>query len=302
MMKIILSVEDRRGRNSYFVGDDGKTYSIVEAIALARSGQIADVRVATRGGTPYLRSSRKRNTQFTLQEITVAEAPLLRATTNTSKLISQQAYRPYWAWYQKYLESQAKNGVVRIAVDGHYFSTDAHVREKLTPLKEHIVDAAKKSNVDSYLLGGILIDEIVRLAPFEDITDTLLLNVPGWDVSVGTGQVSLRTAKDLIKSGYFNPNPEDQLLSAPDISGVPPSVLFAYILEPKNNTFFAAARIRELIDSWKSEAGIDLTPEIIATLYSLKYKKPHSSPVANTRGLQIVNEFVPFAIEILSGI
>ena len=291
MMRIILSVEDRRGRNSYFVGDDGKTYSIVEAIALARSGQIADVRVATRGGTPYLRSSRKRNTQFTLQEITVAEAPLLRATTNTSKLISQQAYRPYWAWYQKYLESQAKNGVVRIAVDGHYFSTDAHVREKLTPLKEHIVDAAKKSNVDSYLLGGILIDEIVRLAPFEDITDT-------FDLKSGVS----KTFKDLIKSGYFNPNPEDQLLSAPDISGVPPSVLFAYILEPKNNTFFAAARIRELIDSWKSEAGIDLTPEIIATLYSLKYKKPHSSPVANTRGLQIVNEFVPFAIEILSGI
>lgn len=298
-MRIVLAIENSKGKNTYFIADDGKVYSAGDAVALARSGQIDDVRVATRNGVPYLRTNRKRNTQFTLQEVTIAATLFLRTATNTSKLLSQPAYRPYWAWYQKYLENQAQNGVVRIAVDGYYFSTDAHVRETLAPLKEYVFGAGQRFSIDPYLLGGILIDEIIRLAPFEDLTDTLLLNVPGWDVSVGTGQVTLRTARKLIKNGYFNPNPEDPLLRAGTISEVSRPVLYAYVRAAKNNIFFAAARIRELVDGWKAEAGIDLAPEIISTLYSLGYVKPHANPQANGRGLQIVNEFVPFARELL---
>lgn len=300
-MKVVLAIENSKGKNTYFIADDGKVYSAGDAVALARSGQIDDVRVATRNGVPYLRTNRKRNTQFTLQEITVAETLLLRTATNTSNFLSQPAYRPYWAWYQKYLENQAQNGVVRIAVDGYYFSTDAHVRETLAPLKEYVFGAGQRFSVDPYLLGGILVDEIVRFAPFEEITDKLQLRALKINVSVGVAQVKLDTAKDLIQAGYFNPNTDDPQLDKDVIKKTPRSHLYQYLVDQRNNVYFGAATIRTIVDSWKAKVGIDLTPELIGSLYSLG-RTPHANPVANDRGLQIAQEFLPLAHEILDSL
>ena len=302
MMKIILSIENAKGRNSFFIGDDGKVYPKEEAIALARVGQIDDIRVATRAGISYLRTNRRRNTRFTLQEITVADTLLQRASTRTSDIVSQPAFQQYWNQYQIYLENEAKNGAARIAVDGYNFSTDAHIRERIAPLKEDIFDAAGRFKIDPYLLCGILIDEVVRLAPFEDIMDKVLLDVFNWNSSIGIGQVTLDTARDLVKNGYFNPAPDNPKLSPSSVGSISKKDLYPFIAESKNNILFAAARIRNLKDAWKSAVNIDLSSEIIATLYSLGYVKPHVGSKANARGVQIVNEFMPFAREILDTI
>ena len=67
--------------------------------------------------------------------------------------------------------------------------------------------------------------------------------------------------------------------------------LYKYVVEPKHNARFAAAHIRDLINEWMKAVNISQRPEIIATLYSNKYKPPRSNPEASERGEQITTEF-----------
>ena len=76
--------------------------------------------------------------------------------------------------------------------------------------------------------------------------------------------------------------------------------LYKYIVQPEHNIFFAAAKMRSLIDLWKKSVDITNEPAIIATLYSRKDKAPHSNPQPNDRGLQIANEFYQLAKEWLT--
>ncbi len=55
--------------------------------------------------------------------------------------------------------------------------------------------------------------------------------------------------------------------------------------------------MRALIDGWRKFIDISKSPNIIATLYSLKGKTPHAHPEPNNRGLQIANEFYKLAKE-----
>jgi len=55
--------------------------------------------------------------------------------------------------------------------------------------------------------------------------------------------------------------------------------------------------MRALIDEWRKFIDISKSPNIIATLYSLKGKTPHAHPEPNNRGLQIANEFYKLAKE-----
>ena len=67
--------------------------------------------------------------------------------------------------------------------------------------------------------------------------------------------------------------------------------LYEYLIQPKHNIRFAAAFVRGLINDWAKEIDLSRKPEIIATLYHLPYRKPHSKPVADERGNQITIEF-----------
>ncbi|MBI5470278.1 hypothetical protein HY968_03090 [Candidatus Kaiserbacteria bacterium] len=203
--------------------------------------------------------------------------------------------------YQKYLEGEAQKGTTLIAIDGYSFSSVSHVQETLAPLNEFVFGAASKFNIDPYLLGGILVDEIVRFAPFEEITDKLQLDIINKNVSVGVAQVKIDTAKDLIFAGYFNPNQNDPMLNKEAIAKTPRSYLYKYLIDPRNSVYFGGATIRAMVDSWKAKVKIDLTPELIGSLYSLGHD-PHLSPIANDRGKQIVNEFMPLAKGVFDGL
>ena len=149
--------------------------------------------------------------------------------------------------------------------------------------------------MDPYLLVAIIIDEIARFAPIEPITDPLAGYFIGVNTSIGLAQVETDTAQDLIKRGYYNPNPDDDELPQENILKVSRRHLYQYLKDPKHSIFFAAARMRALTDEWKKFIDISKRPEIIATLYHLPRRLPHADPQPNARGLQIINEFYPFA-------
>lgn len=112
-------------------------------------------------------------------------------------------------------------------------------------------------------------------------------------------QVTMETARGLIKQGYYNPNPRDEKLSKEHIDKTSRSYLYTYVVQPKHCIFFAAAKIRSLVDEWQSKVDLTKMPEIIATLYHLPYVKPNANPESNDRGLQIAKEFYPLAKKIL---
>jgi hypothetical protein len=107
----------------------------------------------------------------------------------------------------------------------------------------------------------------------------------------------METARNLIKKGIYNPNPSDTRLSPTNIKKTSRAHLYQYVKKPKHSIFFAAARMRALVDEWLPFVDISKKPEIVAALYSLKYRRPHARPQPNDRGLQIASEFYTLAEE-----
>src|SRR3989338_2377081 len=300
MMKIILVVENERGRSSLLVADDGAVYTLAEVLELAREGQISGLQVATRNGVSYLRASRRRVGVPALQDVSISRKSILSISSNTANVFSRAQFRPFWDFYQDQLEKEAALGKLIVSINGQPFDTQDHVRSVLQPYKDYIFSAAEHFKVDPYLLAAILIDEIIRLAPFEEVRDKVAIEVLGVDFSVGIGQVTIETARGLIRNGYYNPNPKDSALDKQHINKVSRQHTLTYLKDPKHNVYFAAAKIRSLIDEWKSRANIDILPAIIATLYHFGHKVPHPYPRSDSRGEQIVNEFDALARKILT--
>lgn len=302
-MKFILAVEDKAGRSSLLIADDGTVYTLAEVLDLVKKGQVNGLQVATRNGVSYLRASRRRAGIPALQDVSISSKSILSISGNTAGVFSRAQFRPFWDFYQGQIEKEAAQGKLIVSVDGQPFDTQEHVRALLLPNKDLIFSAAEHFKIDPYLLAAICIDETIRLAPFEEVRDKLLSALdPSYDVSIGIGQVKLTVARDLTKKGYYNPNPSDDNLSKTGIVKISLAHLYPYVIDPKHNVYFAAAHIRDLIDEWKRAVNVDLTPVIIATLYSFKYKKPHLNPLPNARGEQIVNEFMPLTKAIFDGV
>ena len=244
-MKIILVIADEKGRNSVFVTDDLRVYSLKKAVQLAKEKKFSGVYPVQRRSGAYLRTS-----------------------------------RPYI-----------------------YIGTIAHLSKKTARkrLKEYqtlIFEAAKRFEVDPYLLGAIIIDELARFVSFEDVLEKLTVFHMEKDVSAGIAQVKIETARGLIKDGYFNPDPKDPRLSPEKVEKTLRKDLYEYVKQPKYNIFFAAAHMRALIDRWKEFVDLRERPEIIATLYSIgRGKPPHGSPQPSKRGLQISGEFYKLSRE-----
>ena len=294
-MKIILVATGARGKNVVFVSDTLGSYSLEEAIQLAKEGKFENVYVVNGREGTYLRTSRNVPKKERLEQLAVSSHQLFMVAQDTRHALSTPAFDRYLQLYQYSLEKDG--GPLIVTIDGKAKITKEAAKAKMQPHQELIFEAAKKFTVDPYLLGAIIIDEIARFAPWEFITDPLLGYFVGADASAGIAQVTMETARGLIKGGYYNPNLTDPQLSLDKISRTSRAHLYQYVKEPKHSIFFAAARMRALNDEWKKFVDISKTPDIIGTLYSLKSKRPHGNPQPNGRGLQIANEFYQLAKE-----
>lgn len=292
-MKIILVATDTRGKNLVFVSDALRAYSLSEAVRLAQDGKLENIYPVHRGTGVYLRTKPGVPEPGHLEALTISSHQLFASLDGITYAVTTPALGNYLRLY--------KGAVVRdqpyIRVAKRPDVVKKFVKAKLQPHRNLVFAAAKKFNVDPYLLGAIIIDEIVRLIPFEEIADKLLVSFVGANTSAGIAQVEIDTARDLIERGYYNPNPDDSKLSSATIRKVSRSHLHLYVKKPKHSIFFAAARMRALIDEWRKFLDLGKKPEIIATLYHLKHKDPHARPKPNDRGLQITGEFYNLAQE-----
>ncbi len=289
-MKIIL-VATAKGKNVVFVDDALQVHTLEEAVRLAKSEELANIHVVQKGGGVYLRSSRNVPQKDQLEQLAVSSHQLFNSVNNIRHAVSTPVVARYLQLYDYTLQ---KDGGSLIVIEGKVKITKEAAKAKLVAHKDYIFDAAKKFNVDPYLLGAIVIDEITRFGPFEDITDLLAGYFVGVDTSAGIAQVKTKTARGLIRDGYYNPNPNDNKLSPENIRKASLSHIYTYVKEPEHSIFFAAAKIRSVIDEWGKYVDLTSKPEIIATLYSL-YKEPHAHPEPNERGLQIAGEFYQLA-------
>lgn len=295
-VKIILIATDAKKKSLVFVDENLKIYSLKEAIDSAKDGLFENVYAVNRSGSFYLRASPSAPKEDKLDYISISSYQLFYSLNNLSKILSVPAFKNYWEKYQQILlQEQQKIKDACIIIDGHPRITKEIARLKLMANKDIIFVATKKFDVDPYLLAGILIDELARLNPIEDITDMLAGYFIGINTSVGIGQVTTNTAKNLMIAGYYNPDP-NKFTSKGKIKNATRRQIYEYLKEPRHNIFFAAAAMCNLIDSWKNFINLNEHPEILATLYSLD-RKPHLNPQPNDRGLQITNEFYNLAKE-----
>ncbi len=291
-MKIILVAAGAKGKNVVFVSDTLRAYSLDEATKLAKEGKFENVYAVKGRGGDYLRASRSIPKKERLEQLAISSRQLFAFAQDTRHALSTPAFERYLQLYQYSLE---KDGGPLIVIEGKAKITKEAAKAKLQPHKKLILDAAEKFNIDPYLLGAIIIDEIARFGPFESIKDPLAGYFIGVNTSAGIAQVKTDTARGLIQDGYYNPNPNDPKLSRDKVSKTSRAHLYQYIKESKHSIFFAAARMRALTDEWKKFIDLSAKSEIIATLYHLPYKSPHGNPDSNERGLQIANEFYSLA-------
>lgn len=292
-MKIILAVTNTRGKNLVFVSDLLKTLSLDEAIRAADKGLFQNVYSVNKTSGAYLRSIPNVSEKDNLDTLSVTAADIIAYANRARHFQSTDAISMYTAHY---ISSLLESGVPFIeTVDGDKAFVD-RVKETITPHAKIITQAAKEFDIDPHLLGAILVDEITRLAPFEEIQDVFWLYLIGRNVSAGLAQVKLDTANGVIKKGLYNPNPKDKKLPFRGVlSNKDRAYLYQYVVAPKHNIRFASAYIRDIINVWAKYIDLTKHPEIVATLYPQGYGSPKPDPVSNERGEQIATEFYQLA-------
>lgn len=291
-MKIILVATNADGKNLVFVSDTLRAYSLPEAIDLAKQGKLKNIYPVRRDTGVYLRTKRGLPKKDQLDNSAVSSYRIFSAPDDLYHALSTPIFGNYWPLYKHALE---ESGGSFIIINDYALITKERARKKLQPHRDLIFAVAEKFDIDPYLLGAIIIDEIARFAPWEMVTDLLGGHFLGVNTSVGIAQVKIDTALGLIKRGYYNPNPKDNRLSPKNIKNITRQELYPYLKKPEHSISFAAARMRDLIDEWKKFVDLKALPEIITTLYHLQHKDPRAHPESNARGLQIAGEFYRLA-------
>jgi len=296
-MKIILAVTDLNGKNAGFVSDTAQILSLEEASRFIHSGALKGMCVVKSRYGNYVRATPNTDQKDNLDIISVSGRDLLFYANQTRHPVSTP---PISAYLERYLAS-LKEGKPFLTPVGQKKILVADIKDKFNPHILIITAAANEFKLDKCLIGAILIDELSRMHPFELLIDLLGAKMVGRNVSVGVMQVKIDTANQLIKKGFYCPNSADKKIPFKGtLSNKDRVHLYGYLIQSKHNIRFASARIRDLIDEWAKIADISEKPEIIATLYSLPYRKPHSKPEPNERGNQIATEFYAFAKKWLS--
>ena len=292
-MKIILVITDSKRKNLVFISEFFKTLSLQDAINEVSLGKLEDIFVVNNKFGKYLRSAPNTLVKDNLDKLSVSPNEIIAYANHTKHFQSTDAISMYAAQYIASIIELDKPFLETVDGDRELV---VRVKDKIISHGNLIIKSAKEFNIDPYLLGAIIIDEIVRMSLFEDISDVFWLDLIGRNVSVGIAQVTVETANNVIKGGVYNPNPEDKKLPFfGNLSKKDRQYLFQYVIQPKYNIHFSAAYIRDIIDFWSSKLDISNRPEILATLYAQGYGDPKIDPEANKRGSQIANEFYSLA-------
>ncbi len=292
-MKIILTIKNSLDKNIAFVTDDLRVFLLAQIVDLTRRDQIEGIYVVKKNTGVYLRSKRDIPKNMQLDAIAINSDDIssfvdLR-TSGSTPILSQ-----YTILYNKSL-TDGDQPILKPVGNNSYASTAA-VKEKVVSVKQIIYKAAAYFNLDPFQLGAILIDEIARLAPFEEITDSMSVRDIGANTSVGIAQIKIDTANNIIRKKLYNPNPSDPKLPLKRINRESRAYLYDYLIQPQHNIFFESAILIDLINNWKEFIDLKNRFNILATLYSLS-RVPHADPRSNDRGNQISGEFYNLARE-----
>jgi len=285
-MKFILVITDIRRKDTLFISDYLKVFSIKDAILSVKNGLVANTIVVNGRFGSYIRTIPKAHKEDEFETISLSAPSFF-------KLLHNNSLAHFTPALKKCIDIYLQNNLDQkyyIEPVGSYQVSIAKVKEKVLENKDYIASAARYFSINENLLGAILIDEISQAGAFEFILDAIGGNLIGVNTSAGVAQIKLNTAHNLIIKELYNPDKSNKkLLSKLNMSTR--RELYDYVKLPKHSIYFAAANIRYFIDSWKSEIDLSNRIEILATLYHLPYRKPHNKPRENERGLQIAGEF-----------
>ncbi len=298
-MRVVLVITDTKGKNLIFSTDSGKAYYVDKAINLVKQNKIKSLHlVKTRHGV-HLRSNPNDIDNDNLDALSISSHKLFLSINNIKYLASKDgvdAYKKYITLHGRSIKEKSKNVIY---IDGFPLITREQIATKLTSHKRTIFAAAKEFSIDPYILGAIIIDEIARIHPWEDVRDKLFAVHLGINASVGIAQVTINTTRELIRKRYYNPNSNDKKMHKDKIMKTSKAYIYTYAVQPRHSIRFGAARIKQIIDHWSHKTDLSKRPEIIGTLYSQGLGIPKSNPGSNSRGLQIAQEFYPLAKRIL---
>lgn len=290
-MKIVLSVKNYFGKNVAFVTDNLKVFLLEEILELTKKDQIEGVYVVKTSTGSYLRSKKSVPKSLRIDQLSVG-------SDNISLFIDNKISNstPVLSAYLALRNKSLLEGDFPIIkpVENNLYASTAIVKEKLLSIREIIYESAKYFDLDPFQLGAILVDEIARSSPFEEIIDRMGVENFGVNTSIGLAQIKIDTANNIIKKKLYNPNPTDQKLPIKRLNRETRVHLYNYLIEPKHNIFFAGAILTDLISNWKKFIDLKNHFDILATLYSLS-RAPHGDPHPNSRGIQIANEFYNLA-------
>jgi hypothetical protein len=290
-MKIILAIKNSLGKNVAFLTDNLKLFLLAEILEITKQNQIEGVYLVNKSSGSYLRSKKNIPKNLQLDAISISSDNIssfvdLRVSESTPIL------SVYTTLYNKSL-SEGDSPIIK-PVENNLYASTAVVKEKLLSVKEVIYESATNFNLNPFWLGAILIDEIARLAPFEEIIDRIGVENFGVNTSVGLAQIKIETANSIIKKKLYNPNPSDPKLPINRLNRETRSYLYKYLIQPKHNIFFEAAILTDLINGWRKFIDLKSHFDILASLYSLS-RLPHEEPHPNDRGVQIAREFYNLA-------
>ena len=288
-MKIVLVIEDEKNKNVLFVTENRNVYTSEDAIKATLEGQLEGTYVVqTSEKARYVRSNPNKTKLDNLDELTISISQLREGLLNYDLI---QAH-PSLKEYEKIRLSNLQTSDDVIFIDGVARKTKKEVITHIKKYKSLIIDAASKQNIDPKVLTAILIDEYLRMGPNDWFDWAAKL---GLNTSVGVAQIKVETARNIIKMGYYNPNPDDQKLNPDAIKTATKNHLYQYLKNPNHNIHFSAAIIRANKEYWNTTKHDEL-----ASLYSYWTPKSKKKVVITKRGTQIATEFYAISEELLS--
>ncbi|MFA5879128.1 MAG: hypothetical protein WC860_03035 [Candidatus Margulisiibacteriota bacterium] len=300
-MEIVLILTTSSGKNALFVNNSLKALSIHEVIQLTQSKILINTQIVHSKNGTYIRTKQNKQARDNLDVSTISQAQLWKACLNLSygrtlpllnqyeKIKNENVSSSTEADRLMFLDWDNKANDFIIPV---LSKTPAEVINHLQKYQQIIRQAAEQQQIDIYFLASILIDEYLRMGP-DDWFDWL--GAIGVDTSIGLAQIKITTALKVIKRKLYTPDPAIDLTSI-----INRPQLYKYLNTPYHSCMFSAAIIKDFIETWKPYIDLSNRLDVIGTLYSLKYIKPHATPHVNKRGLQIQNEFYLLAQQVFA--
>jgi len=291
-MKIQFVIEDEKGKNILFITDSGYPLSVEEAINATQNESLQNTHIVN-SEISFIRSNPNKTEQDNLDTLILSYSQLEHGLKSYDSIKDIPAIQEFEKIRMENIKADYSNYII---VDSIPRKTKAQVIYHLNKYKSIILKAAAAQNIDPATLGAILVDEYLRMG-LDDWFDWAALI--GLNTSIGIAQIKTKTAKHLIKSGLYNPNPEDPELEPDNIDKASKAYLYNYLKEPVHSANLAAAKIRYDINRWTPFSDISNRPDILGTLYSQGDIDVHDNPKPDTnRGTQIGTEFYTLAKDI----